>query len=235
VTAPTDNANKHNGNSPAEAAKQLQLYNEVAAIAFMCGTSRIAVVCHGDTSAFVSYGGDWHQEVAHQWQLADPQAKLVQSYQQFFSAALVDMARRLDVDEGGGYSYLDNSLLVWTQECGMETHGSVSVPVVTFGSAAGRFKTGLLADYRRMGNSGSTYDPGAGGKQTLGLLYAQWLATVLQAMGVPPSEFERWGHKGYGVPFLTKEDWTPPFRKHYTDTSSRYFSMSSDWLPFLKA
>ena len=77
------------------------------------------------------------------------------------------------------------------------------------------------------------FDPGAGGIQTLGLLYSQWLGTVLQAMGVPPNEFERWGSKGYGVPFLTGEDWTPPYREHYGDTSSRYFEMASDPLPFL--
>jgi hypothetical protein len=132
-------------------------------------------------------------------------------------------------------TFLDNSLLVWTQECGMETHGSVSIPTITFGSAAGRMNTGLLIDYRRTGNSASQYDPGAGGKQTLGLLYSQWLATALQAMGVPPTEFERWSYKGYGYPYITKEDWTPPYAKHYGDTSSRYFQMASDWLPFLKA
>jgi len=115
----------------------------------------------------------------------------------------------------------------------METHGSVSIPVVTFGRAAGRIKTGLLCDYRRMGNAASTYDPGAGGKQTLGLLYSQWLATVLEAMGVPTSEFERWGYKGYGYPYITKETWTPPFAKHYGDTSSRYFADASKSLPFL--
>jgi hypothetical protein len=201
----------------------------------MCGTSHIAVLAYGETSRFVSYGGDWHQEVAHQWQLADKQAQLVQSYQRFFAGALVDMAKRLSVEETPGVSFLDNSLLVWTQESGMETHGSVSVPVITFGSAAGALKTGLFCDYRRMGNKNSEFDPGAGGKQTCGLLYSQWLATALQAMRVPPSEFERWGHKGYGVPFLTKESWTPPYAKHYGDTNSRYFTMASDYLPFLKA
>jgi hypothetical protein len=234
VTTPTDEANKHNANTAADVGKQLQLWNEVAAAAFMCGTSRIGVLAFGDTSRFVAYGGDWHQEVAHQWQLADKQALLVQSYQQFFASVMVDMAKRLDsVEEVPGLTYLDHSLLVWTQECGMETHGSVSVPVVTFGRAAGRLKTGLLCDYRRMGNSASQYDPGAGGKQTLGLLYSQWLATVLQAMGVPPSEYERWGSKGYGYPYITKETWTPPFAKHYGDTSSRYFQDASNDLPFL--
>src|SRR5262245_32788564 len=174
IITPTDNASKHGGNSPEEAGKQLQLWNEVAAAAFMCGTSRIAVLAYGDTSRFVSYGGDWHQEVAHQWQLADKQALLVQSYQRFFASTFVDMARRLDsAEEVPGLTYLDHSLLVWTQESGMETHGSVSIPVVTFGSAAGRMKTGLLADYRRMGNTASQFDPGGGGKQTLGMLYSQ--------------------------------------------------------------
>ena len=235
VTKPTDDANKHNGNTPAEAARQLQLFNEVAAAAFTCGTSRVAVLAYGDTSRFVSYGGDWHQEVAHQWELPDKQAILVQSYQKFFETVLVDMANRLSAEEAPGITFLDNSLLVWTQESGMETHGSVSVPVVTFGSGAGALNTGLFCDYRRTTNPASQYDPGAGGKQSLGLLYNQWLATALQAMRVPPSEFERWGHKGYGVPFITKDSWTPPFGKHYGDTSSRYFQMASDFLPFLKA
>ena len=116
----------------------------------------------------------------------------------------------------------------------MSTHDSVSIPVVTFGSAAGYLNTGVFADYRRIGNANSTFDPGAGGKMYLGLLYNQFLATVLQSMGVPPSEFERWGTKGYGYPYITKESWTPPFGKHYGDTSSRYFTGASAYLPFLK-
>ena len=163
VTTPTDNANKHNANTPEDAGKQLQLWNEVAAAAFMCGTSRIGVLAYGDTSRFVSYGGDWHQEVAHQWQLADRQALLVQSYQRFFASTFVDMARRLDsVEEAPGLTYLDHSLLVWTQESGMETHGSVSIPVVTFGSAAGRMKTGHAGRLPAHGEYGLAVRSGRG-------------------------------------------------------------------------
>ena len=169
----------------------------------------------------MSYGGDWHQEVAHQWQLADRQALLVQSYQRFFASTFVDMAKRLDVEEAPGATYLDNSLLVWTQESGMETHGSVSIPVVTFGSAAGRMKTGMLVDYRRMGNTASQFDPGAGGKQTLGMLYSQWLATVLQAMGVPPSEFERWGTQGLRLPVHHQGELDAAVRRSTTATRRR--------------
>jgi hypothetical protein len=231
VTIPTDDADRHRADTPEDAGRQIQLFNEVAAVAFMCGTSRIAVVGHGGTERYVSYGGDWHQEVAHQWQ--SQQAELVPSYQHFFENSFLDMAARLDVEEAPGVTYLDNSLVVWSQESGMETHSSVSVPIVTFGSAAGYLNTGLLCDYRRMTNPSSEHSAGAGDKQVLGLLYQQWLATVLQAMGVPPSEFERWDHQGYGVPYLGTVDWGPPFKAHYTSTTSRYFTDASKILPFL--
>ena len=235
VAEPTDEAQDHYANNPEDAIKYGQLWNEVVAAAFVCGTSRIGVLGYGPTDRFVAYGGDWHQEVAHQWQLPDKQELMKQSYQKVFEGIFLDLAAKLDIEEAPGMTYLDNSLLVWSQECGMSTHDSVTIPVVTFGSAAGYFKTGLLADYRRIGNPNSTFDPMAGGTQYLGLLYNQFLATVLQAMGVAPSEFERWGHKGYGVPFISKETWTPPYAKHYTDTSSRYFQMASDPLPLIKA
>jgi hypothetical protein len=189
----------------------------------------------GGTQQFVAYSGDWHQDVAHQWQSAENQDLIVRSYQRIFESCLVDLAAKLDVEEAPGMTYLDNSLLAWSQESGMETHGSVSIPVVTFGSAAGFFKTGVFADYRRTDPEAASFDPGAGNVQYFGLLYAQWLATVLQAMGAPPSEFERWGHKGYGVPFITQEGWTPAYGTHYESTDSRYFEMSSDILPGLRA
>jgi len=235
VMMPTDDAQKHLGDTAKDAIAYGQLWNDVVTAAFMCGTSRIGVLGYGETDRFVAYGGDWHQEVAHQWQLPDKQELIKQSYQKVFEGIFLDLAAKLDIEEAPGMTYLDNSLLVWSQECGMSTHDSVTIPVVTFGSAAGYFKTGLLADYRRIGNPSSTYDPMAGNKQYLGLLYNQWLATVLQAMGVPPSDFERWGHKGYGVPYISTETWTPPYKKHYTDTSSRYFTMASDPLPLIKA
>jgi Protein of unknown function (DUF1552) len=235
VMAPTDDAQNHYGDTEKDAVAYGQLWNDVVTAAFVCGTSRISVLGYGSTDKFVAYGGDWHQEVAHQWQLPDRQELMKQSYQRVFEGIFLDLAAKLDIEEAPGMTYLDNSLLVWSQECGMSTHDSVTIPVVTFGSAAGYFKTGLLADFRRIGNPDSTFDPMAGGKQYLGLLYNQWLATVLQAMGVPPSDFERWGHKGYGVPYISTESWTPPYKKHYGDTSSRYFTMASDPLPLIKA
>jgi hypothetical protein len=67
------------------------------------------------------------------------------------------------------------------------------------------------------------------------MLYNQFLASVLRAMGMPPSEFERWGHKGYGLPLVEKPGVSLPFAEHYQDSASRYFQIASDVLPFLKA
>lgn len=224
-----------NGNDPTDAARRGQLWNDVIVAAFACGTSRIGVLGYGSTQPFASYSGDWHHDVAHMWQNSEPQEHLKTSYQKFFESVFLDLAAKLDVEEAPGMTYLDNSLLVWSQESGMETHGTVSVPVVTFGSAAGFFKTGQFVDYRRTTSSKSKFEAGGGGDQYCGLLYGQWLATVMRAMGMQPAEWELWDHPGYGVPFLTQESWTPPYRQHYENTSSRYFTMSSDVLPVIGA
>jgi hypothetical protein len=235
VVKPTDDGGQHVRIDPADATKRWQLFSDVVVAGFLCGTSRIGVLGVGPTDQLAGFQGDWHQDVAHQWQTPAKQQVLDNSYQRFFETVFLDAAAKLDIEEAPGVTYLDNTLMVWSQESGMSTHDSVTLPIVTMGSAAGFFKTGLFADYRRVGNASSQYDPGAGNVQWLGLLYNQFLANVLLAMGVPPVEFERWGHKGYGYPFLTHETWTPPYAKHYQSTTSRYFTMASDVLPFLKA
>jgi Protein of unknown function (DUF1552) len=234
ATKPSQDAGG-SGNDLATAARRGQLFNDVAVAAFACGTSRIGVMGYGSTQSFVGYSGDWHHDVAHMWQNAEPQSYLKDSYQRFFESVLLDIAAKLDVEEAPGMTYLDNTLVVWSQESGMETHGTVSVPIITFGSAAGFFKTGQFVDYRRTTSSASRFDAGADSDQYCGLLYGQWLSTVMHAMGLQPSEWELWDHKGYGVPFLTAESWTPPYKQHYQNTSSRYFTMSSDVLPVIGA
>jgi hypothetical protein len=232
VVPPTEDARSYTQQSYSAGLRYGELFRDVVATAFMCGTSRIGVLGYGDTSRFVDYRGDWHQEVAHRWHSPEPQALLMRSYQRVFAGVFAALASQLDVEEAPGMTYLDNSLLVWTQESGMEAHSSTSIPVVTFGSAAGFFRTGLYVDYRRI-QSASSVTPAAGGTQYHGLLYSQWLATVLQAMRVPPAEFERWGHKGYGVPFVTED--AGSYRRHYVNTDSRYFQTASDVLPLIGA
>jgi hypothetical protein len=105
--------------------------------------------------------------------------------------------------------------------------------VVTAGSAAGFLKTGSVIDYRNREfqmPQGWTMPPQYGTIRP-GVLYNQYLATVLQAMGVPPSEFERSGLKGYGSQYLNP-DWGAEAKRQYPD---RLRTDASNVLPFLKA
>lgn len=185
---------------------EMQALLDVVVAAFLCGTSRVAVM--GITeSNFVADNGDWHQSVAHQWHLAEPQAKLQEANRGAFQNVLLYLARQLDVEEAPGVTVLDNSLLTWSQECGMETHEASSMPVVTFGGAGGALRTGNFCDYRNRTAKGmrSTYGSERGYS---GLLYNQWLATCLLAMGVPRSEWQNIEHNGaagYGNPYVSTD------------------------------
>jgi Protein of unknown function (DUF1552) len=210
--------------------KFYKMFNDVIVAAFICGTSRIASIYSDEL--WSTYAGDWHQEVAHQAAVADgvKQGVICAAYQQFFENCFLDLANKLDVEEANGKTYLDNTLIQWSQESGPSTHDPISTPIITAGSAAGFLKTGVYADYRRR-NAPSLGHTGEKPWEDLsvGVLYNRWLATALQAVGVPPSEFERNGKRGYGQTYTDtyygKQDYWP----------ARLFNDASSVLPFLKA
>jgi hypothetical protein len=183
--------------------RHYQLYNDVVAAAFICGTSRVATIMSTEHwSTDPSTGGEaWHQEVAHR--SAEPdgvrQQAMLDSHREFFEAVFLDLANKLDVEEADGRTFLDNSLLFWTQESGATTHDPVSMPVVTAGSAGGYFRTGQYVDYRDRENTSMAHDYMPEYELLRpGISYNQWLANVLYSMGVPREEFEREGFAGYG-------------------------------------
>jgi hypothetical protein len=267
---PEDNGAYGTYGSTPNAAKWGQLYVDVLAAAFACNATRIGVFGFGDTSGlspgFAASGmSSWHQDVAHQWYLDTEQGWLVESYQGVFEQVFLYLAAALDgMQDANGQTVLDNSLMVWGQECCMETHEQYGIQTVTFGGAAGALNTGLYCDYRQNGQTAAAISPGsnAGAQASTkltgyvtypGLLWEQWLATQLLAMGVPATEWELWkdgaGNKehGYGVPWVNAlGSWEPPFPQHYlpgtttwaggtpTISSSPYFQNASHPLPFLK-
>ena len=250
-----------NGGTTLAAGK---LWLDIVAAAFACNASRIGVYGFGDTSALSGgsmgtpyAGNDWHHEVAHLWYQDQPQAWLAASYQQVFEQLLLYLASKLDqLQDVNGQTVLDNSLLVWSQESCMETHTSFGLQTVTLGGAAGAMHTGLLCDYRNLSQSSSTITPlndaspppvttnpaFTGYTTNPGLLWEQWLATELQLMGVPPSEFELWNdangnpQHGYGTPYIDPNIYgSTYYGAHYGSVSSQYFSIASTLLPFLSA
>ena len=184
----------------------LQAQLDVIVAGFMCGTSRVAVVSI-DESQFVADNADWHQGVAHQWQLEGPQAKLQEANQQAFQRVMVYLANQLEAEESPGVTVLDNSLLMWSQESGEESHDNRSVPIVTMGGAAGNMKNGLYCDYRNRSTQGMLRRHNKDIGYT-GLPYTQYLASCLKVMGVPSSEWqdiEHNGSTGYGIPLVQQE------------------------------
>lgn len=177
--------------NPPEQAAWYRVMNDLVVAAFACGLSRIAV---GLISPNLStYAGDWHQDVAHQADGLDGlrQDILWRSYQAFFRDIFLDLAAKLDaVNVGTGRTLLDQAMVCWTQESGPRTHDYRDGVVVGFGGAGGRLNTGLAVDYR---NQLLRFEPAS--EMNLitrpGLLWHQWLGTVLQTMGIPKAEWER--------------------------------------------
>ncbi|MBK6515108.1 MAG: DUF1552 domain-containing protein [Polyangiaceae bacterium] len=215
VQPPTDDAHIWDPvDSIQSAAQWFQIYNDVIVAAFMCGTSRIAVIGASDELwKAAPFAGDWHQQIAHVGgggvPINDPdgaanrpawQDILVGTQREFFANVFLDLCNKLEqVEESDGITFLDNSLVMWSQESGNRTHDNVSTPVITAGSAAGFFNTGRYLDFRNRQNTlfGSSAEP-ASDSYRPGVLYNQWLANVLRANNVQPEEFERNDKRGYG-------------------------------------
>ena len=209
--------------------ERTRLLGEVVTAALTCGATRIAVIGVREEE-YVPYGGDWHQDVAHQWQLDGPQAQLVEANQAAFERVFLDLASRLDgIEEAPGQTVLDGTLMAWTQESGEATHEARSIPTITFGSAGGFLRTGQFCDYRNrtaVGRREAWGDP----QGWAGLLYNQFLGTCLQAVGVPQSEWQSVPHNGntgYGLP-LIDEGYAATHVDGIVDGAS-------DVLPFLRA
>ena len=140
-------------------------------------------------------------------------------------------------DEG---TLLDASLVQITQQCGPNTHDQFELPIITAGGAGGFFKTGQYLDYRnRDVVQQSDVDwqgmPNGARKTNRGLLYPQWLGTVLQSMGLSPDEYKRGPTDGlefvgYGMLKLKKpEEEVNPY--DYANEKQ----VANEVLPFLKA
>jgi len=220
-------------NYQVNTALQAQFYqtmNDVIVAAFMCDTSRIATM--NIREDFSSYVGDWHQDVAHHAGEPDgvKQALIVSAHQLTFEKVFLDLCSKLDVDDGTGKTYLDNALVVWTQESGEYTHAGQGMPIVTAGSAGGFLTTGNYCDYR---NPALVSDNGEQGNMTVkifgGLLWQQWLGTALQAMGLDRTDYEKNGLGGYpgAVKFVG-----PDMTKVYPDD---VWNVACEVLPYREA
>ncbi len=188
---------------------------DLAVGAIKCGACRIALL---PAIAHPGYTGDWHGDIAHrQFGDDDPDALrgLVDTARFTAQYIFTRLIEKLDVDRGDGSTYLDNSLVVWTQEAGPYTHESTEMFAITAGSAGGYFNTGNYADYRNMSNLSHADENIRSRTRRVGLPYNRWLYTILKSMGIPDSEFAREGMYGYGDNYNHPiSDWYANSRGH---------------------
>jgi hypothetical protein len=165
---------------------------EVAAAGMICGASSVGCA---HVVAFLPHSeNDWHTE-AHtisesSGDVTTLRAKVVQHHQWLFNNMLLELARRLDVEEVPGKTFLDNSLLMQTSESGVSTHNSINMPVVTLGGAGGNMKTGLFCDYRNKTPARKIKLEARELSEYLGLTYNQYMFTVATALGLNPAEID---------------------------------------------
>ena len=239
VKAPTDISKIRQSDAyagdPVLQAQAYQAYNDVIVAAFLCDTSRIATMNVVDDFS-TQYPVTWHGDVAHH--AADPDGEkqkiLATAHQLTFEKVFLDLCSKLDIDDGSGTgkTYLDNSLVVWTQESGEYTHAGQAMPIIAAGSAGGYLSTGNYCDYR---NPALVVDNGEQGNTTVkifaGLLWQQWLGTVLQAMGLTPSDYEQNGRGGYP----TADKYLGPESNYQGCYPDAVWKVAGEVLPFLKA
>lgn len=157
-----------------------------------------------------------------------PQRILTEALRLHYQTTLLDLASKMDaIEDAPGVSMLDNSLVMATQECGMSTHDPIGLPIVTLGSAAGALRTGNYCDYRNQLPTSLWLHSDKVFAQYQGVLYAQWLATALQALGVPRAEWEKPGMAGYGY-LVLDTGYVKPYAPGVVEGAGEF-------LPFLKA
>ena len=227
----------------------LELRNQMLVNAFLCGTTRAAVLSMSglmdqwNPSVFSTPSQnevdrtDAHGMLFHNHTLEDRQRVMVEQHRFFFQYGYMDLVRRLNaVEVLPGVKMLDQSVVYWSSESGPSTHDAKSVPAVLAGSGGGFFKTGQYVDYR---NRDRTVRARYGNQWLAGVPQNRLLGNIAQAMGLSPADYElsdaayatkfasRGGKvPGYGDPFIEPGDNKVPY-------SPLAVSEMSDKLPLL--
>ena len=183
--------------------------NDIIMAGFMCDSSRLAVVRVDNpwTDAMESDGG--YHEVAHNaasLESGTPErlhGLLVEGKRNWFAQAFMQLISRLDTIPEGEGTMLDNTLVWWGQEAGPVTHHGDNIPIITFGSAGGRFNTGRYFDFRNRDVDplvpmyASEAERNSNQQRRVGVSLFQWTTTDLDAFDVPRRAWQLPGRSAF--------------------------------------
>lgn len=218
----------------ADARTVLELRNQMLINAFLCGTSRMAVLTFSSIleqwdpmifntpSMWEAQRTDAHGMLFHNHMLSDRQQYLLTSQRFFMQYGFIDLVRRMQATQVlPGVTMLDQALVYWSSESGPNTHDAKSVPAILAGGAGGSFQTGNYVDYTHRTR---TIRGQYGNQWLAGLPQNRLLANIAQAMGLSPADYEladtaystkfasRGGRvPGYGDPAIAPGDDKVPY------------------------
>ncbi|MBX7079495.1 MAG: DUF1552 domain-containing protein [Nannocystaceae bacterium] len=140
--------------------------------------------------------GDWHDYAHDAVDESMDHAHIVALNKWVVTAVFQRFLEQLDVEEADGQTFLDNSLVYWGGELGMD-HYVQGMPTILAGGAGGALTTGYYVDYSQM-TSDYANPILPWGVLIPGIPHNRLLVTILQAMGLSPADYERDGRPGYG-------------------------------------
>jgi len=187
-----------------------QLLVYIACAAVRCDITRIVTfqaqmgITDANGSKINSYhnsadiAGDWH-DFAHD---AGPVTSANDNIQSLNRWVITYIYKRfleqLDVEEGEGKTFLDNSIAYLGSELSMD-HYVLAMPAILVGGAGGKLDTGHYVDYSQLDGNYANSGIGDGwGVLIPGEPHNRLMVTILQAMGLSPADYERDGRPGYG-------------------------------------
>lgn len=192
---------------------------EIFRLAFACDLTRVVFIgnerCNEDALETLPI----HHEA--------PSSEAAADAQKWGLKKFLNLAKSMDAtpDPSGSGTLLDNSILFFTNELGDWTtgHNVFNMPAITFGSGGGYLNTGYFIDYRQKPlKEFQYYYPGRP--------YKQLLQSMMQAMGVPKSEYSLYGD---GNGFGEFQVGINQFGAVSTDMFKAYQGEHNDPLPFV--
>lgn len=182
---------------------------DVVALALACDATRIVTL--DVTKMVVTDGGDtfgmgdsenansagrdnWHFQ-AHQWD--DAARRWLGRGARWVADSVVArlLGRLQETTERDGESLLHHSMVMWSNELSFN-HLNYSVPTVMWGSAGGQLRTGRYVDY--IDHDRPTRFRQHDGSVVEGVQFNRLLVSIMQAMGLSPSDYEREPGRGFG-------------------------------------
>ena len=141
--------------------------------------------------------GDWH-DFAHDAVDEPGDHDHINSLNSWVTTAIFKrFLEQLDVEEGEGKTFLDNSLVYLSSELSMD-HYVLGMPTVLAGGAGGSLQTGYYVDYSQLGEADYANPILPWGILIPGIPHNRLMVTILQAMGLTPDDYETDGMAGYG-------------------------------------